>query len=85
MQCRTGDARVISGVLMYERRKELKEGYFAAALWSIAHGLLKGFELPPYQEFLQQIDGKQDTRTGAQIVTDVKEQLRRHIRERNEE
>ena len=63
--------------MTYERRRELKEGYFAAVLRSIAGSLIQGYELPPYHEFLQRLDGKADTRTGAEIMDDLKAKLRR--------
>lgn len=63
--------------MTYERRQELKEGYFASVLRSIAGSLIQGYELPPYHEFLQRMDGKADTRTGAEIMDDLKAKLRR--------
>lgn len=46
-------------------------------LRSIAGSLIQGYELPPYHEFLQRMDGKADTRTGAEIMDDLKAKLRR--------
>ena len=46
-------------------------------LRSIAGSLIRGYELPPYHEFLQRLDGKADDRTGEEIVEDLKNRLRR--------
>lgn len=73
---------MLQSLLLYEKRQEVKENYFATLLWSIASGLLNGFEMPPYQSFLQQIDGKDDRRSGAEILHDVKSHLMQRIRER---
>ena len=73
---------MLQSLLLYEKRQEVKENYFATLLWSIASGLLNGFEMPPYQSFLQQIDGKGDRRSGAEILRDVKAKLARRANER---
>lgn len=63
----------------------MKEDYFATLLLSIAKGLLKDYDLPPYHDFLRQIDGnveKTDDRTGAEIVEDLKQKLLRRRKEK---
>ena len=67
----------LADVLQYQQRQEVKEGYFASVLCSIARSLISGYDLPPYRDFLRQIDGKADHRTGTQIVDDLKNKLRR--------
>jgi hypothetical protein len=81
---RPGCPANLAAVLNYERRRELKEGYFAAVLRSIAGSLIQGYELPPYHEFLQRLDGKADTRTGAEIMDDLKSKLLRRRKEREQ-
>lgn len=53
-------------------------------LRSIAGSLIQGYELPPYHEFLQRLDGKADTRTGAEIMDDLKSKLLRRRKEREQ-